>query len=362
MPHLQSRTQLVARLLSQGRQRRRQQPILSVGQGFAGLGSDLITALAQRRATKETKELSAQDRQALQFALRGRQEFFDPDDPTKLLTPGTTPGSPETLAIAAGLAGTPEQAQQITGLGLQQVFAQQAAERQTKREIAKIKAKPEKLSALQEKIEAFKSIDIPNDIAVGLAAGQFGISEAGTVLDKVTGLPVNFKRQEVDQPTVTPTEVTQPDISEALGPTGAFQTGINRIVDLFGGDLPFQETSKGTAQLANLNNEAIQLLRAGLGGRPNVQLQKRIEKLLVEPNEIFGGEQEAKNKFQALVDTIDTEAARLEGDIQGQRLRPATINEAQSRLSELRALSSKFRNILESQTPRDKGDIQRFFR
>ena len=223
-------------------------------------------------------------------------------------------------------------------------------------------------SAFDEKVQALISTGIPRDVAIGIQAGRFAttrdpITGVAQVVDKSSGQIIFDGSQVTPEVAVTPTPevATVPDVSEALGPGGVLKTGINKIADLFGGELPFQETGEAAAQLSNLNNEAIQLLRSGLGGRPNVQLQKRIERLLVEPNQVFSGEQEAKNKFAAIIETIDTETQRLERQVAGGGLRPATIDEARQKISELKALSGKFTSILASQDPKDKGDIMRFF-
>lgn len=65
----QSRTQLVADLLSRQQQQRQQRPIFSVGQGIAGLGSDLITALTQSKAAGEQEEKVSARNQAQSDAL-----------------------------------------------------------------------------------------------------------------------------------------------------------------------------------------------------------------------------------------------------------------------------------------------------
>lgn len=229
------------------------------------------------------------------------------------------------------------------------------------------------VSAFDEKVSALESTGIPRDIAVGIQAGRFAttrdpITGVAQVVDKSSGQIIFDGSVTASQPTPQLTPGPEigpgriPDVSKALGPGGVARAGANKIADLFGGDLPFQEAGEAAAQLSNLNNEAIQLLRSGLGGRPNVQLQQRIEKLLVEPNQIFGGEQEAKNKFKGIIDTIDSETQRLETQVAGGGLRPATVDEARQKISELRALSAKFTSVLASQETKEKGDIRRFFR
>jgi len=227
--------------------------------------------------------------------------------------------------------------------------------------------KPKKQTALQERISELVATGLTKDEARRIATRRTRlvtdpITGETFTIDIATGQRIGG--DAIPEPGAEPPPVAEPvpDVSEALGAGAVVKTAVNKIVDLFGGDLPFEETSEAAAQLSNLNNEAIQLLRAGLGGRPNVQLQRRVEKLLVEPNEIFGGEQEAKNKFRALISTINTEADRMTRDIEGGGLRPVTVDKARQRLSELQSLSAKFTSILESQTPQDKGDISRFFR
>lgn len=227
--------------------------------------------------------------------------------------------------------------------------------------------KPTKQTALQERISELVATGLTKDEARRIATRRTRlvtdpITGETFTIDIATGQRIGG--DAIPEPGAEPEPVVEPapDVSEALGAGAVVKTAINKVVDLFGGELPFEETSEAAAQLSNLNNEAIQLLRAGLGGRPNVQLQRRVEKLLVEPNEIFGGEQEAKNKFQALINTIDTEASRLEGQIQAGGLRPVTVDKARQRLSELRSLSGKFTSILESQEPTQPIDFRKFLR
>lgn len=227
--------------------------------------------------------------------------------------------------------------------------------------------KPKKQTALQEKIAALETTGLSREEATKIAAGRTAIgfdpvTRETFPIDKATGRRIGD--DVIPGPIAVPEVIAEPtpDVSEALGAGAVVKTAINRIVDLFGGDLPFEETSIASEQLRNLNNSAIQSLRSGIDGKPNVELQRRAERLLVEPVEIFGGEQEAKNKFQALINTIDSERVRLESDIATGGMKPATLDKARSKISQLRALSEKFTSVVQSITPQDKGDINRFFR
>jgi len=225
------------------------------------------------------------------------------------------------------------------------------------------------VSSFQEKVNALVQTGIPEEVAIGIQAGRFGTTRdpqtgVAQVIDKSTGSLIFDGTQTTPPPAPSPVAVPGrvPDVSQALGGGAVVKTAVNKIADLFGGALPFQETSEASAQLSNLNNEAIQLLRTGLDGKLNVQLQQRIERLLVEPNQVFGGEQEAKSKFRAIIETIDTETQRLESQIRRGGLRPETLDEARQKISELGTLSGKFKSVLTSQEPQNKGDIRRFFR
>ena len=226
------------------------------------------------------------------------------------------------------------------------------------------------MTAFDQKVAALVRAGVPENIAIGIQAGQFmttvdPVTRAPIVVDISTGELVFDGGQtqtvavEEGQPLVV--SETPLNISESLGAGGVIKTGLNKIVDLFGGDLPFEETSVATAVLSNLNNETIQLMRSGIAGRPNVDLQRRIEKLLVEPNEIFGGEQEAKNKFESIVETVDIETNRLQKQLDSGKLRPVTADETRGRISELKTLSGKYKDILTNLDQKEKGDIMRFF-
>jgi hypothetical protein len=226
------------------------------------------------------------------------------------------------------------------------------------------------MTAFDQKVAALVRAGVPENIAIGIQAGQFmttvdPVTRAPIVVDISTGELVFDGGQtqtvavEEGQPLVV--SETPLNISESLGAGGVIKSGVNKIVDLFGGDLPFEETSVATAVLSNLNNETIQIMRSGIAGRPNVDLQRRIEKLLVEPNEIFGGEQEAKNKFESIVETVDVETNRLQKQLDSGKLRPVTADETRGRISELKTLSGKYKDILTNLDQNEKGDIMRFF-
>lgn len=226
------------------------------------------------------------------------------------------------------------------------------------------------MTAFDQKVAALVRAGVPENIAIGIQAGQFmttvdPVTRAPIVVDISTGELVFDGGQtqtvavEEGQPLVV--SETPLNISESLGAGGVIKSGLNKIADLFGGDLPFEETSVATAVLSNINNETIQIMRSGIAGRPNVDLQRRIEKLLVEPNEIFGGEQEAKNKFKSIVETIDVETNRLQKQLDSGKLRPVTADETRGRISELKTLSGKYKDILTNLDQKEKGDIMRFF-
>lgn len=227
-----------------------------------------------------------------------------------------------------------------------------------------------KQSAFSEQVAALEETGIPYEIAVGIKAGRFATTRdpmtgVAQVIDKSTGEIIFDGSQSTTLPgqeTPAPPQEAVVPIAESLGAGAVAKTVVNKIADLFGGDLPFDKTSKGTSQLKNLNNETIQLLRSGLGGRLNVQLQERIEDILVKPNKIFGGEAEAKNSFRAILDTINSETLRLQDQVSRGGLRPVTLDEANTKISEMRTLAAKYESLLGSLEPKDKGDIMRFFK
>lgn len=226
------------------------------------------------------------------------------------------------------------------------------------------------MTAFDQKVAALVRAGVPENIAIGIQAGQFmttvdPVTRAPIVVDISTGELVfdggQTQTVAVDEGPPLLISKTPLNISESLGAGGVLKTSVNKIVDLFGGDLPFEETSVATAVLSNLNNETIQIMRSGIAGRPNVDLQRRIEKLLVEPNEIFGGEQEAKNKFESIVETVNIETNRLQKQLDSGKLRPVTADETRGRISELKTLSGKYKDILTNLDQKEKGDIMRFF-
>ena len=151
------------------------------------------------------------------------------------------------------------------------------------------------------------------------------------------------------------------NVAQALGGSGTIKTGINKIVDLLGGNLPFAETSEATSLLKNINSQTVQLMRVGTDGRINQQLQEKFDDLTVKPYEIFNGEQEAKDNFESLVGFIEAEANRLQKEIDSGKLAPATIDDARQRVSQARSLSGVYKEILTNLDQKEKGDIMRFF-
>lgn len=223
-------------------------------------------------------------------------------------------------------------------------------------------APPKGNTALNQKIKLLEESGVDRETAIGIATGRLVASR-----DPITGVATVVDKAATQRVRDTPPQI-QPepkvktlDVDKALGVSGAAKAAVNTIVDLFGGNLPFEKNATAAAELSNLNNETIQLLRAGIGGRPNVQLQKRVEKLLVEPNAIFQGEQGARSKFKAIFDTINTEKSRLENDLKTQSFKPATVDKARQKISELTGLAAKYKAIIDSQKPKEKIDLERFF-
>ena len=127
---------------------------------------------------------------------------------------------------------------------------------------------------------------------------------------------------------------------------GTCQTSKKKNID-------FNKSSKYGVIITNSN--------LGTDGKLNVQLQERFDELTVKPNEIFGGEQDAQNKFKTLVSFIDAEANRLQKEIDSGRLAPTTMDDARQRVSQARSLSGAYKDILTNLDQKEKGDIRRFF-
>ena len=239
--------------------------------------------------------------------------------------------------------------------------------------------KDPKQSAFREKVSALQAQGLEEDIAVGIAAGQFvssrdPITNEVVIVDKATGAPVgdrapaagadNVSRETIPSEAAAVAEPgpTTPDITEALGASGFAQSSVNSIVDFFGGKLPFAETSEASALLDNLNLETLQLASSGLGGRPNVFFQEKVAELLVEPAALFSGQEKSFDRFEALSKTFTQEADRLQRDLDTKKMRPATKDESQQRISELRSLASKYDAIIESGKTEELPPLESFMK
>lgn len=227
------------------------------------------------------------------------------------------------------------------------------------------KVEQEKTSALQEKVDLLISAGIPRERAIGIASGQLVTTRdpqtgEANILDKATGLVLGATTPPAAIPSPAATPPIQ--VGEALGAGAVLKTIVNKVSDLFGGDLPFNEASIASSQLSALNNQAIQTLRAGVDGKPNVELQRRMERLLVEPNQIFGGEAEAKNRFQALIDLMDGESTRLQSELNIGGLRPNTKDKIRQKVSTINSLSSKYQEILSGLDTGADIDLNEFLR
>lgn len=227
------------------------------------------------------------------------------------------------------------------------------------------------MTAFDQKVAALVRAGVPENIAIGIQAGQFVItvdpvSKQVIVVDISTGESVFDGNQPLGNLEPASIDPVIPlgsgvNVAQALGGSGTIKTGINKIVDLLGGDLPFEETSVATSLLKNINSQTVQLMRVGTDGKLNQQLQEKFDDLTVKPYEIFNGDQEAKDNFESLVGFIDAEANRLQKEIDSGKLAPATRDDARQRVSQARSLSSVYKEILTNLDQKEKGDIMRFF-
>ena len=227
------------------------------------------------------------------------------------------------------------------------------------------------MTDFEQKVAALVRAGVPEDIAIGIQGGQFEtvvdpVSKQAIVVDISTGKSVFDGNQLLGNLESASNDPVIPlgsgvNVAQALGGSGTIKTGINKIVDLLGGNLPFTETSEATSLLKNINSQTVQLMRVGTDGRINQQLQEKFDDLTVKPYEIFNGDQEAKDNFESLVGFIDAEANRLQKEIDSGKLAPATIDDARQRVSQARSLSGVYKEILTNLDQKEKGDIMRFF-
>jgi len=225
---------------------------------------------------------------------------------------------------------------------------------------------PVKQTALQEKISELQRTGLTEIQAINVASGRHRISrdpvtQVAQIIDVATGQIVGGgptvggdivnldvgPTPELDfggQPTSDPTEAT--------GIGGAAKAFSNVVADLFGANLPFDEADKAATELQNINLKSIQLASSGIAGKPNLFFQKKIDELLVKPNEIFTGSGQARNRFEALAKSFRGEADRLQGDLNKGNVTPKTRDALQQRISGLRSLSAEYDTLLQRSGPR----------
>lgn len=241
-----------------------------------------------------------------------------------------------------------------------------------------------KQTALQEKISELQTTGLTREQATRIAAGRTTtsidpITREVTVIDKATGRRVGgdtiqdpgqvapvSDTEAIPDPEVgeklSTGRLTETDFSKAFGPGGFVRDLGNKVADFFGAGLPAEQTDQAIKDLDFLNASTLSVIRGGIDGRVNVQLQERFERLLPESARLFSGAQGALNQVDALVRGMNEEAERLSLQLSRNVLDPKQTVVARQKVDALKQLVSSYQQILNSSGTQGQGDINRFFR
>lgn len=105
------------------------------------------------------------------------------------------------------------------------------------------------------------------------------------------------------QPKIITPEV-QPE--EAVGLKGVWQSGINKIADVFGAGDPENPNRIATERMSALGNQTQLYLQDAVPGRPSNYLLQMLEKQAIRPNQLTMGEAGGQARAQATIAVIET--------------------------------------------------------
>lgn len=239
-------------------------------------------------------------------------------------------------------------------------------------------ARSERPSALQERISELMTTGLSREDSVKIAAGRVTtsidpVTRQVTIIDRSTGRVIGGPGEITPpaRPEVTPDpkvgnelskgRLTDTDFSKAFGPGGFIRNLGNNIADFFGAGLPAPETDQAIKDLDFLNATTLSVIRGGVDGRVNVQLQERFERLLPESARLFSGSQGALNQVDTLIRGINEESERLSSQLSRNALDPKQTVVARQKVDALKQILSSYKQILDSRK-RGEGDINRFFK
>lgn len=103
------------------------------------------------------------------------------------------------------------------------------------------------------------------------------------------------------------------DFSKGAGAPAFFAQLGNRLADIVGANLPFEEQQEAIQALDNVNTRTVTLLQDAVPGRPSNYLMQRLEKLALSPADFAAGAGIGRSKINQTLELMEQELTNIEG-------------------------------------------------
>ena len=195
------------------------------------------------------------------------------------------------------------------------------------------------------------------------AEGKFINLGDRTLYNPTTQETVDVPIKNLGPPQIIPTQpkIITPDLdaTKAVGTPGAYFNAVNKIGDIFASGDPNDPTRKSTAALNALAQSTMVTMSKAYPGKDTNYVLKKIDNLIVHPNEIFGGSRaNSINKTISMVNEIQDAIDRQTNIINNPRAHTESdVSDAGIALDSLRQLKLNHSALLE-QLQRPENDMQ----
>ena len=194
-------------------------------------------------------------------------------------------------------------------------------------------------------------------------AGKFINLGNGTLYNLTTKEIVNVPLGDLGLPQIIPTQpkIITPDLdaTKAVGTPGAYFNVVNKIGDIFAAGDPNDPTRKSTAAINALAQSTMATMSKAYPGKDTNYVLRKIDNLIVHPNEIFGGSRaNSINKTISMVSEIQDAIDRQTNIINNPRSHTKEdVSDAGIALDSLRQLKLNHSALLE-QLQKPENDMQ----
>lgn len=225
--------------------------------------------------------------------------------------------------------------------------------------------------AMSQRVQMLMETGLPQNVAQGIAAGRLKadrdpVSGALQVIDMGTGQivyggPGGEGGQGAPEggPGGQRRQSTLPGDTDFLSATGVggFTASLaNTVADVFGGDLPNEESERANQALNNLRVRTQVALASDVTGRPSNYLLQQFDQLAVRPAEISMGPARARERFQQTQAMLANEIQLTRQIVENPRqFQPSKVSNARIRLNELETLFNDYSRVIESFEQRQPG-------